>query len=541
MSDPGPRRTGRPNPASRAGQTLRRKASTAGAKAAAIRVAAVLLGFGVLIGGGSLLPDAGAGTWLFQSAVSEADSTSNKPVRVPVDEATLACPESTYEADESSTEISAIAAPSSLVQAHTADEAEQEGSLVLTELGEEKVNKTAKRRDDLARFGIDEPDQKPFLAVGRGPLAPGATAGQTTRSESGQMRGLAEAQCISPGSDFWFVGAGSQVGRRPRLYLTNADDTEAQVDIVMYDENGAVDNDTTRGLIVEPRAQRIVELDKYVPESEHLAVRVTAARGRVVGALRDERVDPQGRPIGVDWIPSAVAPAERLVVPGLPPGSGRRTLTVVAPSDHSAVVDIRVFGKSGPFLPAENGRLEVPANTVRQVSLEDATAEQAAAIQITSDVPVTAGVRTEQGSDPTRDASFTAAAEPLTGPAVVPSTYNGDDQDGTLVLSAIGSGNVSAEIVVIGSGGRAEPPRTVTVASGTTKAYPIPKPKRDSRYTVVVTPSEPGKLLGARVQVDSSAAGYDEGALISTWPLVTGPITTVRPVAAPDLGATLTR
>lgn len=528
-----------PSRTRQAGRTLRRKATGASARAAAVRVAAVVLGFGVLIGGGSLLPAAGSGP-LFGSNANPAANT--KPVRVPVDGATLACPESTYAKNETSTELAAIAAPSALVQAYTADDAAaQEGKLRLAELDGGKPVATAKRRDDLITHDLEDGKRDPFLAEASGGLAPGATAGQTTRSESGALRGLAEAPCTSPGSDFWFVGTGSQVGRHPRLHLTNADDTLAQVDVVMYDEDGAIDTDSTRGLTVEPRAQRVVKLDSYAPESEQLAVRVTAARGRVVPALRDDRVDQAGRSIGFDWIPAAAAPAKRIVVPGVAPGKGRRMLTVVAPSDHSAVVDINVLGKDGAFQPSERGRLEVPADTVREVPLEEATAEQPGAIQITSDVPVTASLRSELGSTPTRDATYTAAATPLTGPAVVPSTLNGDDREGTLLLSAIGGGSVEAEIVQIGAGGRTETPETVTVSSGTTVAYELRKLKRDKRYSVVVTPSEPGKLLGARIQVDARASSDDAGDLISSWPLATGPTTTVRPVAEPDLGSALNR
>jgi hypothetical protein len=490
-----------------------------------LRVGAVLGGFGLLVGIATLFPASG-----------DSGKAAAQSVRVPVDQSTLACPESAFVKGSTSTEVAAVAAPSKLDDV-AAGEASKGGELTIGELAGGKPLAKASRREQQATATVRKSGSQPLVAEGAQGLAPGATAGQITRTTSGPSRGLSEAACTSPGSEFWFVGSGSAVGRHGRLYLSNADDTAAQLDVLLYDEKGLIKDDATRSLEIGAHKQRVVKLDSYAPTSQRLAVQVKASRGRVVAAMRDDMVDGStGTPLGIDWIPSASAPGTQLVVPGLAPGSGGRMLTIVAPGDTSAVVDLAVMGKDNTFTPAKLGRLEVPAGTVKQVSLESATSRIASGLRISSDVPVTASVRSDLGAKAgPRDFVHTAAVAPLAGPAVVPTTLNNSKTKASLLLSALGRTPVNAEITLLAPDGRQQPPVKVTVPAGGTLEAKLPGIKGASRYTVVVTPEEPGKLVGTRLQVEST----EDGPLVSSWQLSTGRTTTVRPVASPDPGVAL--
>lgn len=503
----------------------RRQTPITGRRDALVRVGAVLGGFALLVGLATLFPASG-----------DDSRTVAKSVRVPIDQAILACPESAFVKGTTSTEVTAVAAPAKLDDI-AAGEAKG-GELAIDELAGGKPVVQVKRREQQATTSVRKPGQQPLVALGTRALAPGASAGQLTRTTSGPVRGLSEAACTNPGSEFWFVGAGSAVGRHGRLYLSNADDTAAQVDVILYDEKGVINDDSTRSLEIAPHKQRVVKLDSYAPTSKQLAVKVKAARGRVVAAMRDDMVDgSSGQPLGIDWIPAASAPSEQLVIPGLAPGSGARVLTLVAPGDTSAVVDLSVMGKGSTFIPSKLGRLEVPAGTVKQVAMESATGGDASALRISSDVPVTASVRSDVGArDGRRDFVHTAAVAPLTGAAVVPSTMNGSKVKSSLLLSALGRSTVEAEIALLTPDGRQEQPIKVSIPAGGTIEAKLPGVKGSSRYTIVVTPAEPGKLVGTRLQVESA----EDGPLVSSWQLVTGRTSTVRPIATPDPGVGLT-
>lgn len=526
-----PGRSGRVTTRRRSASSKRqkRRSRIAGRRDAMLRVGAVLGGFALLVGLAMIFPAAG-----------DSGKAGAQSVRVPVDQATLACPESAFVRGSTTTEVAAVAAPSKLDDVAAGEVGPGKntgGELTIGDLAGGKPVAKANRREQQATTTVRKGGQQPLVAEGTKGLAPGATAGQITRTTSGPSRGLSEAACTNPGSEFWFVGSGSAVGRHARLYLSNADDTAAQLDVLLYDEKGLIKDDATRSLEVGAHKQRVVKLDSYAPTSKRLAVQVKASRGRVVAAMRDDMVDGStGQPLGIDWIPQASAPGTQLVVPGLAPGSGARVVTIVAPGDTSAVVDLGVMGKNNTFTPARLGRLEVPAGTVQQVSLDTATSRIASGLRISSDVPVTASVRSELGAKAgPRDFVHTAAVAPLTGPAVVPTTLSGSKIKSSLLLSALGRTTVDAQITLLAPDGRQQPPIKVTVPAGGTLETKLPGIKGASRYTVVVTPEEPGKLVGTRLQVESA----EDGPLVSSWQLSTARTTTVRPVASPDPGVPL--
>ena len=462
-----------------------------------------------------------------------------RPTRVPLDQTTLACPESRYAAGTSATatttDVGAIAAPSG----ETVGTVTPKGSrrlpprLDIAALGTAAPLSSVDRRERLASFGVRKTKVPPIVVSAKGAVAPGVTAGQLTRSGTGTMRGLAESSCAVPGSEFWFVGAGSELGRHGRVYLTNIDDATARVDLQLYDEKGPIEDEGARGLTVPAHDQVVVELDKLAPTSKRLAVAVNSRRGRVVAALRDDALQGE-TPVGVDWIPSAAPPAKELLVPGVASGAGGRVLSIVAPGDATASVDLSILAPHGSFQPAKLGRLEVKPGAVAQVPLDQVTQKQAAAVRVSSDVPVTASVRNELGpSDGVRDVAYSAAARSLSGPAVVPVTLAGTGRSATLLLSTPARRAVRASAAMFAADGRPLESTKVVVKPGSTVEVKLAPPKGESRYVLVVRSDDGGPLYGTRLQVESP----DDGPMVSSWPLVSGVTTAVRPLSRPDLGA----
>ncbi|MEQ4205236.1 DUF5719 family protein [Actinopolymorpha sp. B9G3] len=462
-------------------------------------------------------------------------TTALQATRLPLERATFICPESSFAKGSTSTDVAAVAASGqgSLLDAGLRiARGNAKPRLDLTPLGTRTPLASGDRRERLVTYAVRKPKEPPVVVSAQGSIAPGTTAGQITRTGEGPLRGLAESACTSPGSEFWFVGTSSQLGRHGRVYLTNTDNADAQVELRLYDENGPVDADSIHSLAVKARSQAVVELDQLAPTSKRLAVAVVSTRGRVVAALRDDALEGE-TPVGVDWVPTAARPGRDVVIPGVAPGRGERVLSIVAPGDSTASVDLSVLAAEGSFQPAELGRVDVKPGTVAEVRLDSATQRQAAAIRLTSDVPITATMRSQLGpSTGVRDVAYTAASRSLSGPAVVPVTLGGPDHTATLVLSTPGSRAVRASAELSDADGRSLGSQKLVVKPGRTIAVTLTPSKKVDRYVLVVQPEDGGPLYGARFLVE--AAG--DGPMMSVWPLASGETTAIRPVTRADLG-----
>jgi hypothetical protein len=488
----------------------------------AIRLGLVVGALAALVVAANLLPTA------------QGPTTTLQATRLPLERATFICPDSSYDKGATSTDIAAVAASGqgSLLDAGLRIAHHAKPRLDLNPLGDPTPLASGDRREHLLTHAVRRPKQPPVVVSAQGSIAPGTTAGQITRTRQGTLRGMAESGCASPGSEFWFVGTSSQLGRHGRVYLTNTDNADAQVELRLYDEKGPVDADHIPSVTVDARSQEVVELDQLAPTSKRLAVSVVTTRGRVVAALRDDALEGE-TPVGVDWIPPAVRPGRDVVVPGVAPGRGERVLSIVAPGDSTASVDLSVLAAEGSFQPADIGRVDVKPGTVTEVRLDSATRRQAAAVRLTSDVPITATMRSELGpSTGVRDVAYTSASRSLSGPAVVPVTLGGPDHSATLVLSTPGSRAVRASAKLADADGRSLGSKKLVVKPGSTISLELTPSKKADRYVLVVQPEDGGPLYGARFLVETA----DDGPMMSVWPLASGQTTAIRPVTRADLG-----
>jgi hypothetical protein len=295
-------------------------------------------------------------------------------------------------------------------------------------------------------------------------LAPGFAAMETTRTPSGDLRGLAGTSCVAAGTDFWFVGSGAEVGQRGRLYLTNPESAPAQVDVTLYGPAGEIEAPSGRGVSVAARGQKVLLLDALAPAIPRFGVHVQVRQGRVAAALRDQQIRGLD-PLGVDWVPPAAAPSRHVVIAGVPAGSGERRLQVLAPGTADAIVRVRLLAANGAFVPAGLDVVESPAGTVGDVDLAPHARGEAVAVELTADAPITAGLLARVGTGREQpDLAYAAANSPLT-----------QAQPGALALAASG-GSGGAQLLL------ASPRGTATVqvapmppATGTPTTVSVPE------------------------------------------------------------------
>lgn len=390
----------------------------------------------------------------------------------------------------------------------------------------------------LLSLAVRQPGQRPLLARAWGGLAPGFAAEQTTRSAGGRDRGLAGTACAAPGGEFWFVGAGADVGRRGRLYLTNGEASPAQVDVTLYGEDGPIAAPAGRGVTVAAHSQRVLLLDALAPGAARLAVHVDVHSGRVAAAVRDMEVHGL-EPRGVDWLPPAARPARRVVVPAVPGGpGGDRVLTLLPPGQADAIVKLRVVTGDGAFIPAGLDVVEVPAGTVGRIDIGEALAGQAAALELVSDVPIVAGVRVRLGAEAElTDIGYLAAAAPLEGPAAVADNQAGGAIASTLLLTAPRSA-ARVSVATLSARGGSWDTAEIVVPAASTVTLPLDAPTAGERFAVVVTPvAGSGPVYAGRLLLEDGA----RGPLFTLRPLESAPVAVDVPVVENDISAGLPR
>jgi hypothetical protein len=325
----------------------------------------------------------------------------------------------------------------------------REGTLTATAIGATapllKVDKQG--------FGDQQPaPDTPVVLTGEGVMATAGSGMVTSRATKGEQSGLMAATCGAPATEHWFVGVGATAAYRTDLVLTNPDAGPAEVDLRFYGRNGLVVVPGSSGLVIDGGSSRTVSLDTLVTVEGPLSVSVRAATGRVSAvALARRSVD--FAPTGADWQLSAVAPARSVVIPGIPEGAGTRNLVVANPGSDRATVTVNVLGVDGAFAPAGAETLEVPAESTAEISVAAGLAGAAAAIQLSSDRPVTGSVLSEAiGTDALPDLAIQSATAPIVRTGVVPLVHL-DKTEAELVLSNGGDDDVALTFEAYGYDG----------------------------------------------------------------------------------------
>ena len=89
---------------------------------------------------------------------------------------------------------------------------------------------------------------------GVGVMATASSAAAFNAPNEGVDAGLMAAPCLAPATSHWFTGLGATDADRTELILTNADDTQAQVDLRFYGRDGRVVVPGSPGLVIDARS-----------------------------------------------------------------------------------------------------------------------------------------------------------------------------------------------------------------------------------------------------------------------------------------------
>jgi hypothetical protein len=308
-----------------------------------------------------------------------------------------------------------------------------------------------------------------------------------------------------------------------------------------YDESGEIATPALEDVLVAPRTSTVVRLDALATGTTQLAFRVRVRQGSVLAAADLRLVDGLD-PLGLTWLPAAVAPARTVLVPAVP-ATGERQLQILNPGAEDAVVSFRVLGARGAFTATGLPPVTVPAGSVGQVDLADARLIEVVALELAADTPVTAAVRMQEpapqgGGLP--DIAVTPAGTPLSDSGVTALRSAGDVAT-SLSLTAAGSEPARVRVQVLDAAGRELSVATHDVAAGSTEVLPIGVP-RSARapFAIVVTPLGPGpahvsRVARGTVDVPAPLRGSRVASLLDVVPLAAPRVTVDVVAVGPDL------
>lgn len=358
-------------------------------------------------------------------------------------------------------------------------------------------------------------------------LPAGATL---TRTDAGDLRGLAAAPCQGPQSTTWLVGGGTDLGQSAQLVLTNTGDTPATVTATMWTTLGLADAARLAEIVVAPHSETTVLLEGVATGDPALALRVDATGGQVAARVQDHQLDGLVG-AGVDVVTPAAPPALTVTVPGVvltesgtddPAASAVR---LVNPGEETATASVTLLGPDGEVEVPGAEDVVLDPGAVLDLTLAGVDAG-AYAVEITADRPVTGAVvlaRVGKAGEldpdvPPVERAWTPAADPAaTGVLLTPGLGEVVDA-ATLTLTNPGADDVETELVPVGDGGTLGDPVGVTVPGRSTVTADAAKLAEGTVAVQVRTEGGTGVLAAS---VLTAEAG--DGELVSVLPLSPDP------------------
>ena len=415
---------------------------------------------------------------------------------------------------------------------------------------------------------VGEARSVPLVLQAGGSYAPGFTAGELIRSDSGTQRGMAGAPCTTPSTDFWFAGV--SVGTTDRdswLYMANTDNAPATVNLTYYGQDGKIDTGTLgHDITVLPHTSTKYQLSSPLgPAAQASAVagvHVTTTEGRVAAQVLDidkPQKSDNGTGRGMDFIPAqtpAVAAETSQTIPGIPAPGNTLTkfdLVISSTSDVPVSIDhVYWYGKQGRIeLAAQtqdpgkgytkrDSPLSIAPNHTVILDMTSAAQDktESAALQIVgSGGSFVSGVRLVE-TDPksgSQDSAYLAPTPPVSSQAIVSDSNIGGAAKSTLVLTSAGSKGSTVQVTTIGADNKPAVDQ-VTIAANSTVAY---TPKATGWFTTIIQP-QPGSdpVYGARVLSDLPAKG---GMQVTAEMLQDARVSAAVPPVAPDLSGAVAR
>jgi hypothetical protein len=357
--------------------------------------------------------------------------------------------------------------------------------------------------------------------AGKGASAPtgwsviaSGTMAQAIEAEVAQSSGLAGVRCGEPGSDIWFVGPGQQNGAAQiQLDLMNVDSLAASVNVSLITDAGPVQAGNGSAITVAPHQTVTESLASAAGDSSVVAIEVHTSIGRVSANVSESGSSHGGT---TSWLPSAAEPATQLVIPGVP-SSSNAGLFLAVPGSSNAKVNVLAITPQGHYRPFGAQTIDLPSQSASYVALTP-LGGTAAALEITSNVPVTAAVLVPGSSTN----AYTAATGPIVEQAVVAGNTDGSGYAASVVLSAPagaarvrlteipeGQGTASQGSASQGSASQGSASQVMSVQAGHTLDVPVKAPpgaRHGAAFAIVITPlAGSGPLYGARVETQGQS------------------------------------
>lgn len=351
-----------------------------------------------------------------------------------------------------------------------------------------------------------------------GDLAAGAAGAQWHLSRASERRGLTAAPCVPATTESWLLAGGDEPGRVERIVLVNPGANPVTVRVQVFGGEGELPAPGGQGIVVPPGGRHVLLLDALASGEATPAIRVTSTGGPVAAALGDRWLEGT-LDRGLELTVPAAAPAQDMVIPAVPMPNdlvaGSAQLRVVVPGENDAIVQVRALTEDGPTR-IEHDVTVVDAGTVTDIDISDLPAGTQA-LQVTSDVPVTAAARVErrEREDFPSEMAWVPATEPVEQLAGGPVFHHDTVAVRTqLVLAAIEPAEV--EVVTVDAEGEASN-ESVAVPEAGNATVRVP----EEATSIWVRPVS-GTAHAALVAFDVDAAG---GTMLAGLPLQDLPLT----------------
>lgn len=355
--------------------------------------------------------------------------------------------------------------------------------------------------------------------------ASGSMARGLEAEQSGD--GKAATRCDGPSTDFWFAGSGVFTTPRIYLYLMNPGSEPADVSIQGFTDAGPLVGSTDTGIAVAPHSMVMQSLGKMLHGARVMALHVRASVGQVVAAA--EEIKGSGR--SGAWLPSLAAPANQVVVPGMPQTAGIRQLIVTVPGTQDANVTLHAITDKGTYEPTGGNNLDIPGGSVAEVPLSSLSGVPGA-LEITANVPVTATMLVPGGPKGS-PGTFAAAAPAVQEQGVVATNVSGGGSSSQLVLSAPGHA-VTVRVAEIAQGASASTATSKVIQISAKHSLvqqigPSAGARHGTAFAVILTPQPgSGPLYAARVIAGSGKGGALQSILPVPSALTSVPLPSVR-------------
>ncbi len=210
--------------------------------------------------------------------------------------------------------------------------------------------------------------------------------------------------CTAPATSQWFVGGTSDVSSKGVIYLVNSGLSVAIADIFTWSENG---EQAVKTISLKANSTVAVKLDSLAPGDSNIVVKVVARSGRVNSFLVDERVKGLQK-LGGDSVNAISAPARKLVISGIPQQIVKKKvpthyLRLFVPGVADANFTLELLSSNGRFIPIGYNERKLISGSVVELKLTPEVAKGAFAIQLTSDQPLVAAIRSRTTSNGVSD------------------------------------------------------------------------------------------------------------------------------------------